>query len=321
VRFATYDELTPGQEVDRALLQLAAFGGAFPARAIELWRRRSKTLADYVGLFAIDRGRVVGQAYVLRIPFTFRDGVEIVSGLAGVTTRPDRGRTGIARRVLEEIHQREREAGVRYITLWTNRSWGAHRLYELLGYRDVYSSPWAVRYGPTGHGPGSRPRGIRPARRSDLGRLERLHAAQARGRLGFCRPAPGYLRTAAAAGEVVPGEELLVAGNGGRVGGYAHIERSRLRTICGELVASSSVARRALIEGVLRSSRGAPVAFQHSVVTDHPELFRPPTYSLAPSAWLLFMAAPLGAAWTTGQAIQRFATTDPRFLCHAGDRF
>ncbi len=189
MRFLTYDELTPSMEVDRTLIHLASFGGAWSRRSIEIWRRRSRMLADYVGVFAVERGRLLGQTFVLRIPYTFSEGVETVTGIAAVGTRPDRGRAGVARAILTEIHRREKEAGVRFSTLWTNRSWGAHRLYEALGYRDVYSSPWAV------HAPSQRSlkrrEGIHMARATDLTEIEQLHRRITEGRTGFLRSEPG----------------------------------------------------------------------------------------------------------------------------------
>ncbi len=115
MRFRTYDELTPSMEVDRSLLHLAAFNGVFARRSVDIWRRRAKAFAEYVGLFAEERGRLVGQMFVLRIALTLPSGRETVTGIAGVGTRPDRGGTGVARRLLTEAHHREKEAGIRVL--------------------------------------------------------------------------------------------------------------------------------------------------------------------------------------------------------------
>lgn len=319
MRFLTFDELTPSMEGDRTLIHLASFGGAFPRSSIDLWRRRTKSFADYVGLFAVERGRLLGQTFVLRIPYTFPGGTELVSGIAAVGTRPDRRRAGVARGILTEIHRREKAAGIRFSALWTNRSWGAHGLYEKLGYRDVYSSPWAVHPPLDRRLPG--PRGVRSARRSDLADLERLHSQQAQGRLGFLREPDGYLSVAAAAGELDPGKELIVLGPGGRLRGYARLDTNPYRTTCGELVATSLAARRSLVIEVQRRSRRRPFAFQHTPVTDAPELFRGSGFSAVPTGWYVLMASALGRSWTPGAALSEFATNDRRFLCMSGDRF
>jgi GNAT superfamily N-acetyltransferase len=319
VQFRTLDELTPSMEIERNLLHLAAFGGVFPRSSIELYRRRSDGFADYVGLFAVERGRLVGQMFVLRIPFTFAEGTERVTGIAAVGTRPDRGRAGVARRLLTEVHRREREAGIRYTTLWTNRSWGAHRLYEKLGYRDVYSSPWAV------HGPSTRrlgrSRGVRPARRSDVLSVERLHTTQARGRLGFVERPREVLRIGLAAHDFELGPDLIVCRSGRKLQGYAHLEATRNRVLCGELVAVSPAARRSLVREVERRAGKRPFAFQHTVVTDAAALFRGRGYAFVPQGWYVFMAGSLARTWSSREAIARLGTRDPRFLCLAWDRF
>jgi len=319
MHFRTFDELTPSMEMDRTLIHLASFGGAFPRRSVDVWRRRTRLVADYVGVFAVERGRLLGQTFVLRIPYTFPGGTEAVSAIAAVGTRPDRGRAGVARAILTEVHRREQEAGVRFATLWTNRSWGAHGLYEKLGYRDVYSSPWAV------HAPSPRPRqrheDIRPARATDLPGIEQLHARAAHGRLGFLRNEPGYLATAVAAGELDPAKELVVVRSGSRLSGYAQVDSNPYRMICGEMVATSMAARRALMGEVERRARKTPYAFQHTPVTDDPGLFRAGGFTLVNTTWYGFMANALGRSWSASSARSQFATTDPRFLCMAGDRF
>jgi len=319
MRFLTFDELTPSMEVDRTLLHLASFGGTFPRRSVNLLRRRLKMMPDYAAIFAVERGRLLGQTYVLRVPYTFPDGTELVTGIAGVGTRPDRRRAGVAKAILTEVHRREREDGVRFSTLWTNRSWGAHALYEKLGYRDVYAPSWAV-HAPLAHSP--RPRhGARAGRRSDLPELERLHARRSEGRLGFARRPVGFFSGAAAAGELDPGTEVVVRRSGGRLRGYALLEATRWRVICGELVADSEATRQALVSEVERRARRRPFAFTHTPVTDTPKLFRGNGFSTVPTGWFVLMASSLDGDWSARAASSRFATEDPRFLCLSWDRF
>ena len=321
MRVLPYDELSPPMHRDRALLHLSAFGGVLPSREIALLRRKLPTFSEYVGLFAVEGGRVLGQLYVLRIPYEFSDGPGTISGIAAVVTRPDMGRTGIARRLLTEAHRRERRAGQRYCSLWTNRSWGAYALYESLGYRDVYAPPWTVHF-PTGARPGGRlPKGVRAGRVTDLRALERLHDRTAEGRLGFRPRPPGTLLLDHRLRHLDPKENLLVASEGGALTGYAHLNRSPQRLICGELVAASPTARRALVEGVVRAAGGLPAAFQHTFVSDAPELFPQPPFAPGSGGWYVFMGCELGRAWDTSEARARFGTEDPRFLCLAGDLF
>ncbi|MGA9840258.1 MAG: GNAT family N-acetyltransferase [Thermoplasmata archaeon] len=320
MRILTFDELSASRDADRALVHLSSLGGTMSRRDIGIWRRRTKRFAEYVGLFAVERGTVLGQLYVLRIPYTFPDGPEVISGIASVGTRGDHGGAGIARSLLTEAHRRDREAGIRYASLWTNRSWGAHRLYESLGYQDVYSFPWAVRL-PAPHRARARRPMVRPARTSDLEDIDRLHARLAEGRLGFNTRLPGFSTTAARAGWIDPAQNLLVAHQQRRLVGYAHLDRTPRRVICGELVATSGAVRRTLLAEVDRAAKGAPVAFQHTLVTDSPELFRRPGFTLAPRGWYVLMGNRLGDSWTPEAAIRQFASADPRFVCLAADRF
>jgi GNAT superfamily N-acetyltransferase len=321
MQILTYDDLTPSMERDRTLIHLSSFGGVSPAREIDLWRRRAHAFADYVGLFAVEGGEVLGQLFVLRIPYVFSDGPGEISGIAGVGTRPDRGRQGIARMLFTEALQRERKAGFRYSLLWTNRSWVAHGFYEFLGYRDVYSSPWAV------HAPSARRRrsvrsaAIRPARNADLSEIDLLHDRFGAQRLGFCRRVKGYFPSAFLSGWIDPAQNLLVARSDRGLVGYAHLDRTPRRIVCGELVGYSLAVRRKLVAEVARRSVGMPFAFQHSVVTDSPALFQNSGYSTVAQTWNVLMAAAIGREWSTSEAVDQFGTKDTRFLCFSADRF
>jgi GNAT superfamily N-acetyltransferase len=320
MKLVPYDDLPESSDPDRALVQLAAFGGFFDRRRIELWRRRASVFADYLGVFAVDRSAVVGQTFVQRIPFTFPHGTETVSGIAGVATRLDHARTGVARRVLEEVHRREREAGIGYSMLWTNRSWGAHRLYEKLGYRDVYAPPWAVRV-PGTRRPSTRPKAVRPGHRSDLEAIEHLHRRYAEGRWGFARRPPNFMRVSVAAGDLRPREETLVALNDGRLSGYAVVDSNQYRVICGELVSSSSAVRARLASAIEARARHRPVAFRDATVEDMRARLRRRGYSIATAGWFSLMAMEYGRERSGAHLKRELGTNDPRFVCLDGDHF
>jgi GNAT superfamily N-acetyltransferase len=321
MQFRTFDELTPSMDADRILVHLASLGGAADRSAVALWRRRSDVFSEYVGVFAVERGRVVGQTLVKRLAYTFPDGTEKIGAIASVGTRPDLARGGIARKILEEVHRREREAGIRFVSLWTNRSWGAHRLYEKLGYRNVYENPWAVRAPRSRSLPPRRGIRVGPGRRGDLAELERVHDRWAESRLGFCRRPRCMFETSVAVRDFDPAQDLLVARTGGRISGYALAQTTPVRTLCGELVAENQRTVVALVAGVERRAKGTPVAFQHTPVTDHAGMFRQRGYVTLDAGWYVLMAAELDRTWTSRSAVVRFATGNPRFLCLIGDRF
>jgi predicted N-acetyltransferase YhbS len=317
MRIVTYDELTPEMERSRQLVNLATLGGIFGrARIADLRRRRA--LADYVGVFAVEGDEVLGHVFVEHIPYDFADGPETISGIATVGTRPDVGRSGIAGKLLREAHRRERDDGRRFAALWTNRSWGAHILYEKIGYRDVYSSPWALHLPRV-----RRPKApnVRPGKHSELAAIERFHDDMAARRVGYCRRLRGSLRAMARFRYVDPATELLVCRHDGELTGYADLERTTRAVFCGELVADSPAAKAELVAGVARAASNLPYAFQHTVVSDSPDLFRTPEFVLGTASWYGMMAADLGGEWTREAAVEQFGTQDPRFLCLSGDRF
>jgi GNAT superfamily N-acetyltransferase len=321
MRFLTFDELTPEMDTERLLIHAASLGGAVDRRLVRLWQRRSSLYADYVGVFAVERGHVLGQTYVKRVPYTFPEGVRPVGAVASVGTHPGYARTGIARRILEEVHRREREAGTHYITLWTNRSWGAHRLYEALGYRDVYPMPWALRRWTTRRPHGPRPSGVGPARAADLPEVDRLHERLAHGRLGFARRPPRFLATEADVGDLDPVREMLVVRRDRRIRGYAVPQRTGIRTMCGEILAHSAADIRALLDEVERTAGGRQVAIFLSPVTDLARELDRRGYRTLPAGWYAYMACDLRRAWSERAARRTFATADRRFLCLNSDRF
>lgn len=321
MRVRTFDELTSEMELDRAVLHATAFGGTFPRRAVEIYRRRAAMFSDYVGLFAVEAGHVVGQIFALRLPYAFRDGPGTISGIAGVATRPDRAHRGVAKRLLTELHERELDDGISYAGLWTNRSWIAHGLYEKFGYRDVHMPPWAVRAPSKAARRPPRGMTLRYGRRADLDSLDALREDRTRDRLGFYRRPKGSGRAAALAGDLHPTQSLLVAQEGGRPVGYAHVEVNPGRVLCGELVGRTPRVERALRNAVAGVRPHAPCFFQHTLVSDAPKVFRSPSYTVVTTGWYGFLGAKLGHHWSRRAAASEFATTDPRFVCSAGDRF
>ena len=321
MRLLTFDELTPRMDLDRTLIHLSAFGGVFSARTVDLLRRRTNSLADYVGVFAVEGPHVLGQVFVLRVPYAFREGRGVLSGIAGVGTRPDRGRTGIARSLLTEVHRREREAGQEYAALWTNRSWGAHALYEQLGYRDVYAIPWAVHAPEVASGRDPHTKAVHPGKRSDLAEVDLLHDRVCGERLGFYRRPEGSAEADARAGLLDPAQQLIVARRKGRLVGYAYIDSNSRRVICGELVAGSRLLRHTLIRAVRSAANALPFAFQHTLVSDTPGVFRPPEYATVQRGWYVLMGHALRQRGREDEAIRQFAVHDPSFVCLAGDRF
>ncbi|MCI4370905.1 MAG: GNAT family N-acetyltransferase, partial [Thermoplasmata archaeon] len=171
--------------------QLGAFAlsGGEPPQDIRFVRdvRKLPTAAsDYFAVYAVEDGQLLSRIETLDLPFRGHHGTQRVVGVSDVVTRPDAVGRGLARTLLREVHRRAVPQGRTWSFLWTHRSWGAHRLYESLGYEDVYSPPSALGPFPSRRR-GRRTVGYRVTReRSRTGkRLERILTRSTLGRLGF----------------------------------------------------------------------------------------------------------------------------------------
>jgi len=321
MRLLTFDELSESADADRLLVHVTTLGGATNRRSVDLWRRRSNYYAPYAGIFAVEGATVLGQVLVKRLPYTFRDRTETVTAVASVGTRADRARRGIASKLLEEVHRRERADGIRFATLWTNRSWGAVRVYERLGYEGIYSIPFALRPAPRARVRPPSLRGVRRAGRSDLAELEELRERLAEGRIGFCHRPERFLETSTATWEIDPPHEILVVRDRGRAEGYVVVRSNPYRLICGELVATTPRVAERLVAAVERAADDRPTVLEGSAVADRKALLGRRGYRLLEKSYGVFMARPLDGRWDARTAIRAFATDDPRFLCQVGDRF
>jgi GNAT superfamily N-acetyltransferase len=319
MKIVAFDDLPRRLERHRGLLQLSGFQLAWTRRIVDLYRRDTDLLSDYVGLYATEANEVLGQVVVFRMPYTFPTGLGRVAGISFVVTRPDVGRTGIARSLLTEAHRRERAAGIRHVTLWTSRAWAAHRIYERMGYRDLYGVRWAFREHTRRP---SLPRGyhVRAAFRSDLPRLERFHAAVARGRWGFVPRTKALFRTDNRAHELELGN-LRVLTHRGRLVGYALCESVPGGVTCGELMGATSRDEEVVIQAIEREAHGGFSAFAFTPLTQRTPWFARRGYVISPGAYQVWMGMSLGRVMTEEAARREFGSHDGRFLCLSQDRF
>ena len=288
--------------------------------------RRARVLgvpiADYGGLVAVERDRVLAQVMVEHHSWTGPDGTERFTGVAGVVTRPDALHRGLCSRLLQEVHRRESSQGYRLAMLWTRRSWGAHRLYEQLGYRDVYSPPGAVlppRSTPYPPLPSNFV--VRTARRADSALLDLILARATRRRYGFVPRFPNSLAARFALGWRAP-KDYHVLFRGSRAVGYFFASASRTHFGVHEGVATERDLLPVLIDAIQRQARGRWIGLDHTTLTnDAREVLEERGFVLAPSSHAVLMARSLSGPPSRGISAIRGLVGDPRFSCHRGDMF
>ena len=279
-------------------------------------------LAEYGGFVAVEGNRVLAQVTVEYYSLTTRHGRETFAGVAGVVTRPDALRRGLCSRLLEEVHRRESSRGCRLAMLWTRRSWGAHRLYERLGYRDLYSPPTAVL--PPGAGaPPRLPTGfmVRTARRADSTLLESLFARAAARRYGFVTRFPNSFGARFTMAWRASKDHHILFRGSRPVGYFFTSENPRSLGVYEGAVTERKLLPR-LLDAIQWYARGRWVAFAHTtLVNDARALLRARGFSLAPDSHAVLMARSLSGSPSSRMVSLRQMARDPRFSCHRGDMF
>ncbi|MEM3670186.1 MAG: GNAT family N-acetyltransferase [Thermoprotei archaeon] len=146
IKVVTLDELDQDNFFENSTLLGVGFGDWTPATKLtkqKPWAYPAR--AEYGGLAALVDGVVTARLDVYRFPFRTASGDVQGSGIGGVVSLPDQSRKGAVKALFAEAHRKEKEAGSEISLLYTNMSWGAHRLYESIGYKDVAHFYRAVR--------------------------------------------------------------------------------------------------------------------------------------------------------------------------------
>jgi GNAT superfamily N-acetyltransferase len=311
----------------RALTQLASLDWSindppFDRSALRKAEALGVQYAPFRALFAVRDGQLLARVTVIRRQFRSSQGLTDFSGVTDVVTRPDGMGHGLARRLIRVAHERERRSGIRLALLWTQRSWGAHRIYEKLAYRDIYSPPFALKR--IGRGLGSRlPSGysLRTATRQDAPLLEALFQRSTRGRIGFVPRPPGGLRSRFAMGWRNPSDHRLLL-HGDRPVGYLFGTRGPRHVSVTEGVATSAEHLRPLLDGAQKLAAGRWLVFgSTTLVRDLAPILKERGFDLYATSHATLMARPLRPGAATGWASLERTVVDPRFSCQRADIF
>ena len=314
MRICTLQELPQGWEASQVLLVHHAFWDSWDPRVLASERYRSEypAFADYGGLFAWDRGRIVAGLVVRRIPFRTRHGIRMVAGLGHVATRPDARRRGLARALINEAHRRERKRGTAFSLLFTGRAIVAHSLYETMGYHDLFDFPRGTRLIPA-RAPGlARPWRWRPARETDREPIPVLHACAIRGSYGFTRLGFPWRWEP---------KDHFVLEEGSRLRGYAKLERHGSVYDCFEAVAGSLPTRRRLLRALEHQVAGSWLVLGGNVLREFvPAMGRTP-YTISESSHDVLMAASLSEKMSSRALRHELGADSPHFAIGRQDFF
>lgn len=313
-----------GQVPDRQLPQVVAFDLSINDPPLDpefvRWEiAQGAPYAPYVTLFAEEAGQLLARVSVYRPGFRTAQGLLPMSGVTDVVTRPEAVGRGLAERLLREAHRRERAAGFPWILLWTQRSWGAHRLYEKLGYRDVFSPPVAVRrIGSRARPPAKSAYSTRPARPRDADLLGGLLATATRNRLGFAARYPGSYRMLFDARRRAPeAHHLLLLRN--RAVGFFYAPQNPRQVSVSEAVVIAPDHVEPLLDAMERLARGRWLSITSTTFARDAALaLERRGFASFPSAHGVLMAKRLAPAHPDG-VLDSFA--DPRFHAQRGDIF
>jgi GNAT superfamily N-acetyltransferase len=279
--------------------------------------------ADYFSVFAIENGEVLSTVRVSRIPYTLSDGKrEVVSAIGGVVTRHDHSQQGLARRLLEEVHRREKADGRRFSLLWTGRNNVAHHLYESLGYIDIYTPELAMAKCTRKPKKLSKQYSLVKATNNDAKTIERLHSNATKNRLGFTPRAPGLLDVLFKLGWFKPELFHLILHDDKITGYYLEFQKSRRWTGTSEIiVAADDKAENEQVTPLLETEAGNGwLILGNTFVRDNYDALKSRGYRLASFAYTTLMALPLDGT-KPSNAARLLGVKNPRFVCHRLDAF
>lgn len=316
--FLPEDHLSGSQATQAAALDWLDGDLPLDARRAARAVRLGYPLAGPGHLYAVERGRVLGKVGLLRLSVRTPSGEEPVAGISDVVVDPAARGRGIAARLIEQIHASEAAQGIRWALLWTHPSWAAHRLYERIGYVDLFSPPAAARAPQEGSRSLARPYSIRRARADDARLLDELHRSATADRVGVLpRRRPFGLRFTL--GWRSP-KDFHVLSRAGRPVGYFGVTVDRRRTGVTEGLVLSDDHLPALLDAAETAAAGGWLTVGRSTLArDARRLLAERGFEQWESSHTVLMGRALSARATTAPLTRM--TADPRFSSHAGDIF
>lgn len=278
--------------------------------------------ANYFGVFAVEKDEVVSTIRVSRIPYTLSNGKkEDVSAIGGVVTRQDHSRLGLARRLLEEVHRREKADGRPFSLLWTGRNNIAHHLYASLGYIDIYTPELAMIKCIRKPETPSKQYSLVKARSRDAKTIENIHSDATKDRFGFTPRVPGFLGVLFKLGWFRPELFRLILRDKEIIGYCYEFQKSRSWTGISEIVVAGDKAEDEHVIPLLEKEAGNGwLILGNTFVRDNYAALKSRGYSIASFAYTTLMALSLDGT-KRNKIAGMLGAENPGFVCHRLDGF
>jgi GNAT superfamily N-acetyltransferase len=287
-----YDNLPKELEPQAQLLDSSTGWMPMDFQLIKEARTLGYPVAPYFGVYAVEGSEVQSVVRVLRLPYTLANGdKETVSAIQGVVTRRERSGKGLARKLLEEVHRREAEAGMKFVLLWTGHAMVAHNLYLSMGYKDVYTPMLAIR---KCDGPGAQLQGYtaRTPLAEETRTLHRLHTGSTTERVGFTPRPEGLLQALFRLGLVGPDSFRLILRGEDPVG-YFQLKKEKGWIRSDEVVLSKGTDPIAALSALESECGGGWLTILGTFVRDNAKLLRERGYLLTSYSYSGLLARPL----------------------------
>jgi GNAT superfamily N-acetyltransferase len=292
MRIADYDNLPKELEPQAQLLDASTGWMPMDFQAVREARILGYPVAPYFGVYAVEGGEVQSVVRVLRLPYTLANGDRVsVSAIQGVVTRRERSGKGLARKLLEEVHRREAEAGMKFVFLWTGHAMMAHNLYLSMGYEDVYTPMLAIRKRDRR---GDRPHGYtaRTPLAEETEALHRLHTGSTKERIGFTPRPEGLLAALFRLGLVGPDSFRLILSGDDPVG-YFQLKKEKGWVRSDEVVISKGTDPAVALSALESECGDGWLTIMGTFVRDNSRLLRERGYLLTNHSYYGLLARPL----------------------------
>ena len=318
MRILTHDELPESYDNQVQLLHLGAAWGIFDFNQIRKARKLGYPSSKYFAVYAVDGEEVFAKIEAIHIEYETTNGPNTVAGIGGVVTRRDKSRLGLARVLLEDVHQREKEMGINYSLLWTGRNNKAHNLYESLGYVDYYDPGAAVKK-TANNNIISDGLNIRTATVDDTLLIDQLHDKITVNRLGFGKRIKNFMKLFFDL-ELVKPDTVRIFTKDDKVIGYAILQQNPAWIIVQELLIEPECSGEA-ISLLEKESKGSWLSFRDSFMHDSHAFLSRKGYSVLDYTYGTLMACDLNHQARQDEMLCLLGANNPKFVCHGLDHF